>query len=115
MNDIHFYSAYARTDVNNPFLFELEELEIEKVHENGTIELKYPYSYCQHDITRFFGEINTDKEIVLGSGTVYYSTDKNKCKDFLLDKMKEQNELADNIREHMRESKLEIKLLGDSE
>lgn len=117
MSDIHFYSAYARTDVNEHFKFKLEEIEIKKIHENGTIELKYPYFCCKDDSSYFFGGrsgYELDKEIVLHYGTVYYSTDKNKCKDFLLEKMREQNELANKIRERMRDSKLEIKLLeGD--
>lgn len=62
----------------------------------------------------FFGGKNgheLDKEVKLEYVTAYYSTDKNKCKEFLLKKMKEQNELADKIRERMKESKIEIKLL----
>lgn len=118
MSDIHFYSAYARTDINEPFKFELQEVEIKKVYADGTIELEYPYFYCKTDSSYFFGGRSghpIDKEIFLKHGTAYYSTDKNKCKDFLLNKMKEQNELSDKIRERMRESKLEIKLLEDSE
>lgn len=118
MSDIHFYSAYARIDINEPFKFELEEIEIKKVYENGTIELKHPHFYCKDNSSYFFGgrsERGVDKEIDLGHGTAYYSTDKNKCKDFLLEKMREQNELANKIRERMRDSKLEIKLLEDYE
>lgn len=114
MSDTHFYSAYARTDINELFKFELEEIEIKKVYENGTIELKHPYFYCKDDSSYFFGGRSgneLDKEIILRYGTVYYSTDKNKCKDFLLNKMREQNKLADKIRERMKESKLEIELL----
>ena len=29
MSDIHFYSDYVKTDINKPFVFEVEELEIE--------------------------------------------------------------------------------------
>ena len=114
MTNTHFYSAYVRTDINEPFRFELEEIEIKKVYENGVIELECPYFYCKNDSSYFFGGPSgrgVDKEIDLGYGTVYYSTDNNKCKDFLLKKMQEQNEIADKIRERMRESKLEIKLL----
>ena len=114
MSDVHFYSAYARTDINEPFKFELEEIEINKVYENGTIELKHPYFYCKDDSSYFFGGRSgneLDKEIILRYGTVYYSTDKNKCKEFLLSKMIDQNALSDKIRERMRDSKLEIKLL----
>lgn len=56
-----------------------------------------------------------DEEIDLEHGTVYYSTDKNKCKEFLLDKMREQNELVNKLQERMKESKLEINLLGEGE
>lgn len=118
MSDIHFYSAYVRTDINEPFKFELKEVEIEKVFEDETIKLQYPYLYCKNDSSYLFGGRSghqLDKEIVLGHGTAYYSIDKNKCKDFLFEKMKEQNELADKIRERMRDSKLEIKLLEESE
>lgn len=48
----------------------------------------------------------------LSHGAVFYSTDKNKCKDFVFDKMREMNGLADKIRKRMQESKFEIKLLG---
>lgn len=117
MSGIHFYSAYARTDINEPFRFELNEVEVKKVHENGVIELECPYFYCKDDSSHYFGGpfgIPIDKELRLKHGIVYYSTDKNKCKDFLLEKMREQNELANKIRERMRDSKLEIKLLeGD--
>lgn len=118
MSDIHFYSAYARTDIKKPFQFVLDEIEIERVLDDGTIKLKYPYFYSKDDSSHFFGGIighPLDKEIVLRYGTAYYSTDKNKCKDFLLNKMREQNDLADKIRERMKESKLEIKLLEDLE
>lgn len=51
MSDIHFYSGYVKTDINEPFVFEVEELEIEKVFEDGTIKLKHPYFYCSSDST----------------------------------------------------------------
>lgn len=47
MEDIQFYSAYARTDINKPFKFELKEDEIRNIHEDGTIECVYPHSYCK--------------------------------------------------------------------
>lgn len=118
MSDIHFYSAYARTDISESFRFELEEIKIMNISENGMIDLEYPFSYCKGNEFYYFGGKfghPLDKETVLTNGTAYFSTDKNKCKDFLIKKMKEQNELADKIRERMRESKLEIKLLEDSE
>lgn len=118
MIDIHFYSAYVRTDINEPFKFELKEIKIRKVFADGTIELEHPYFYCKNDSSYLFGGRSgnaLDKEVDLGYGTAYYSTDKNKCKDFLLEKMRDQNELSDKIRERMRDSKLEIKLLEEKE
>lgn len=116
MKNIHFYSVYAKTDVNAPFKFKLDEIEIKKVWDNGMIELKHPYFYCKGDSTYFFKkERNMDEEIDLEHGTVYYSTDKNKCKEFLLNKMREQNELVNKLQERMKESKLEINLLGGKE
>lgn len=116
MSDIHFYSGYVKTDINEPFVFEVEELEIEKVFEDGTIKLKYPYFYCSSDSTYYFGGRSgekIDRELKLSHGSVFYSTDKNKCKDFVIDKMREMNELVDKIRKRMKDSKFEIKLLGD--
>lgn len=117
MSDIHFYCGYVRTDINEPFVFEVEELEIEKVLEDGTIKLKYPYFYCSSDSTYYFsgrsGE-KTDRELKLSNGMVFYSTDKNKCEDFVLNKMREMNKLSDKIRKRMQDSKFEIKLLGDN-
>lgn len=114
MEDIQFYSAYARTDINKPFKFELKEDEIRNIHEDGTIECAYPHFYCKGKSSFLFGGESgheLDKEFELEYVTAYYSTDKNKCKEFLLKKMKEQNELADKIIERMKESKIEIKLL----
>ena len=117
MSDIHFYSGYVKTDINEPFVFEVEELEIEKVFEDGTIKLKHPYFYCSSDSTYYFGGRSgekTDKELKLSHGSVYYSTDKNKCKDFVLGKRREMNELLDKIRERIQESEFKIKYLEDN-
>ena len=116
MIDIHFYSGYVKTNINEPFIFKVEELEIEEVFEDGTIKLKYPYFYCSSDSTYYFGGKlgeKTDRELKLSHGMVIYSTNKNKCKDFVIDKMREMNELVDKIRKRMQDSEFEIKLLGD--
>lgn len=92
MSDVHFYSAYAKTNINEPFKFELKEVEIKKILPDETIKLEYPYFYCEYDSSHYFGGTSghaLDKQIVLCNGTAYYSTDKNKCKDFLLNKMRE--------------------------
>ena len=75
MSDIHFYNGYVKTDINKPFIFEVKELEIEKVLEDGTIKLKHPYFYCSSDSTYYFGGKTcgkTDVEINLGYGSVFY-------------------------------------------
>ena len=116
MGDIHFYCGYVKTDINEPFVFEIEEIEIEEVFKDGTIKLKYPYFYRSTDSTYYFGgksREKTDRELKLSHGMVFYSTDKNKCKDFAINKMREMNEMVDKIRKRMEASRLEIKLLGD--
>lgn len=112
MSDIHFYSGYVKTNINEPFVFEVEELEIEKVFEDGTIKLKYPYFYCNADSTYYFGGRSghdTDVEFTIRCGSVLYSTDIHKCKDFVLNKMCEMNK----VRERMMDARLEIKLLEE--
>ena len=112
MRDIHFYCGYVKTDINEPFVFEVEELEIEKVFKDGTIKLKYPYFYCSSDSTYYFGGRsgrNTDVELNLRSGSVLYSTDIYKCKDFVLNKMCEMNKIV----QRMIDSRMEIKLLEE--
>ena len=97
------FSAYAMTSLDYPFKFELEELEIEKT---------FP------DSTYYFGGSlghRTDQECKLRFGTAFYSTDKHKCKDYLINKMREMNELSNKIHDLMQESKLEIKYLEDEE
>ena len=113
MSDIHFYSGYIKTDINEPFVFEVEELEIEKAFEDGTIKLKHPYFYCSSDSTCYFGGRsgrNTDVELNLRSGSVLYSTDIHKCKDFVLNKMREMNKVS----ERMADAKLEVKFLENN-
>ena len=113
MSDIHFYGGYVKTDINEPFVFEVEELEIEKVLEDGTIKLKHPYFYCSSDSTYYFGGRsgrNTDVELNLRSGSVLYSTDIHKCKNFVLNKMREMNKVS----ERMADAKLEVKFMENN-
>ena len=118
MSKTRFFSAYAMTSLDYPFKFKLEELEIEKIFPDGTIKLKSPYFYCEDDSTYYFGGSSghqIDKECKLRFGTAFYSTDKHKCKDYLINKMREMNELSNKIHDRMQESKLEIKYLEDEE
>lgn len=113
MDGVRFYYGYVKTNINEPFIFEIKELEIKTVFEDGTIMLEYPYFYNNNDSTYYFGGKsgrNTDVELNLRNGLVFYSTDFNKCRDFVLNKMKEMNKVV----ERMIEAKLEIKLLGEN-
>lgn len=112
MDDIHFYYGYVKTNINEPFIFEIKELEIKTVFEDGTIMLKYPHFYSNNDSTYYFGGKsgrNTDVELNLRNGSVFYSANINKCRDFVLNKMEEMNKVV----MRMIEAKLEIKLLNE--
>lgn len=96
MNDIHFYTAYVSVNINNPLEFRLKEAEIEEIHDDGTIELLHYYHYGEDVLSCLFGGSSgyeLDKEFHLFDWTAYYSTDENKCIDFILRKIKERNEL----------------------
>lgn len=113
MSDIHFYVGYVKTNIDEPFVFEVEELEIEKVLEGGTIKLKHPYFYSSSDSTYYFGGRsgrNTDVELNLRSGSALYSTDIHKCRDFVLSKMYEMYKMS----ERMASAKLEVKFLENN-
>ena len=113
MCGIHFYVGYVKTNIDEPFVFEVEELEIEKVLEGGTIKLKHPYFYSSSDSTYYFGGRsgrNTDVELNLRSGSALYSTDIYRCKDFVLNKMREMNKVS----ERMAGAKLEFKFLKNN-
>lgn len=110
MNDIHLYSGFVRTIPDMPFKFEVDELEIEKIYPDGTIETKYPYFISSIDSTYYFGgnwskldkiyNINDNMQII-------YSTDKQKCMDFVTGKRKELIEFADNFLKKLNQSKVE--------
>ena len=113
MKDIHFYSAYVC--IRNQFEAEVKEAEIETIHDDGTIQLLYDYYYEEGMLDNLYGGNSgheLDKEFPLFDGTAYYSTDVNKCIDFILRKIKERNKLIES-QETIRNSKLEIKLLEE--
>lgn len=114
MEKIRFYSAYVRTDVNEPFVFGLEE--IKKVYPDGTIELHSPYFiYDQYSTYFFAGKSGNaiDREYALRHGCAFYSTDKHKCMDYLVEKRKELVDYCDKVHGRLQESKITTKYLDD--
>lgn len=116
MDKIKFYSAYVRTDVNEPFVFRLEELMVKQVFSDGTIELRYLYYIGNNHGTKFFAGNSgnaIDREYKMRHGYAFYSTDKHKCMDYLMEKRKELNDYCDKIRSRLKESKITTKYLED--
>lgn len=88
--NIHLYSAYFSKE-KEKYIFEIREITIKKVWKDGTIQAEYPYFISKDYSTSFFGgnsgnEIN--KEYSLYYGKAYYSTDKEKCMEWLEEKQK---------------------------
>lgn len=55
MNDIHLYSGFVKINPDEPFRFELDEIEIKRIYPNGTIETKIPYFISSINSTYYFG------------------------------------------------------------
>lgn len=116
MGKIKFYSAFIRTDVGEPFVFEIEEIKVKNVYPDGTIELHSPRFIYDDYSTYFFtvkGGCAIGREYKLRNGCVFYSTDKHKCMDYLMEKRKELNDYCDKIRSRLQESKITTKYLED--
>lgn len=110
MNDMHLYSGFVKINPGEPFRFEVDELEIEKIYKDGTIETKFPYFVSNINSTYYFGGTwsNLDKIYKINDNIwVIYSKDKQKCMDFVINKRKELSELADNILKKLNQSKVE--------
>ena len=85
MNDIHLYSGYFSNNTV-PFRLELSEMPIKKIYADGTIETQYPYFISPVCSTHYFGGRsgkNLEEEYQLNFGKVFYSTDKEKCWEWL--------------------------------
>ena len=90
MKDIHLYSGYFSNN-SAPFRFELSDMPVERVYEDGTIETKCPYFTSPSYSTNYFGGKSgngLEKEYQLTFGKAFYSTDKEKCREWLEDKLK---------------------------
>lgn len=117
MSEVRFFSAYVITNPDRPFKFEIEELEIKNVFPDGTIELKNPYFYCKNDSTYYFGGSSghrINEECNLTYGMALYSTNELDCKDFISRKMREMDEQWRKIYKRLKESRVEVKYLGDN-
>lgn len=111
MHDIHLYSGFVKINPDEPFRFEVDELEVEEIYKDGTIETKRPYFISRMNSTYYFGgnsgeRLNRVFEITDRMGIIY-STDKQKCMDFVTDKRKEVKEMADNLLKNLNQSKVE--------
>ena len=75
MNDIHLYSGYFSNNTA-PFKFELSEMPVKRVYEDGTIETKYPYFTSSSYSTNYFGGRSgndLEKEYQLTFGKVFFT------------------------------------------
>lgn len=91
--EVHLYSAYFSNNTV-PFKFEISEMPIKNVHKDGTIENKLPYfTDTQYSTYYFEGlRMNLGEEHQLTFGKVYYSTNKEKCHEWLKKKYESERE-----------------------
>lgn len=86
------YCAYVLTDDNEPFRFELKEVTIKSISDNGRIETEYPCFYGAMKATTLLNgssELETGIEYSVGNSFVYYSTSYEDCMNFLVQKREE--------------------------
>lgn len=111
MNDIHLYSGFVKINPYEPFRFEVEELEIKKIHSDWTIETMHSYFISSLNSTYYFGGRGgqrLDKVFKINDHiSIIYSTNKQKCMDFVIEKRKEVSEMANNILKRLNQSKVE--------
>lgn len=109
MSGIHLYSGFVKTIPDKPFKFEVDEIEIEKVYEDGTIETKYPYFTSNINSTRYFYDRHDKLDVVCEINNnmwVIYSTDKQKCINFVTSKRKSVSEMTNNLLYRLRQSEI---------
>lgn len=107
MSEVHLYSAYYSTN-KYPFRFEISEIKIKSIH-GDTIETDFPYFTMKDYSTHFFGGIggtDLDTEYCLGFGYAYYSTSKEKCTDWLVNKYKEEHDRIVDLYNAITESRI---------
>lgn len=111
LNDIHLYYGFVKINPDEPFRFEVEEVEIKEVYQDGTIETKELYFISSLNCTHYFGGCSGER---LGKVlkikdhmSIIYSTNKQECIDFVIAKRKEVSEMADNLLKRLNQSKVE--------
>lgn len=85
-NEVHLYRAYYSME-EYPYTFNVQELPIDKML--GDVIVTKDYYLISKDFTTcyfggFYGE-RLDTALQLGNGVAYYSTDKAKCMNWLID------------------------------
>ena len=107
MSEIHLYSAYCSTS-KIPFRFEISEVKIKRIC-GDVIETEYPYFVMNQYSTCYFGGSTGHKlgvEYHLNFGCVYYSTDKEKCMEWLKNKYKQERDKISALYNAITESQI---------
>lgn len=114
---MHLYSAFIEINPDKPFRFELDEIEIEKVHPDGMIETKCPYFTSSTYSSYYFGGNSGSKLDVPYKISDYililYSTNKNVCRDFFNKKRLEIEDMISTTQKRLRESSVKENLSQD--
>lgn len=112
-SDKHLYSAFVKINPDEPFRFELDEMEIEKVYPDGTIETKRSYFTSSISSTCYFGGTSGNKLGVEYKISDYcfilYSDNRNDCCMFLERKRMEVESMINKMWRRFRESKIEMR------
>lgn len=83
------YYAYILISDNEPFKFEVGEIPIIKVFDDGSIETARAFFYGAFDSTNQINGssgVKTETEYSVGDSYTYFSTDYQKCMDFIIEK-----------------------------
>lgn len=112
MNDVHLYFGFVKINQDEPFRFELDEMDIEKVYPDGTIETKRSYFTSSISSTCYFGGTSGNKLGVEYKISDYYfilySDNRNECCMFLERKRMEVESMINKMWRRLRESKIEM-------
>lgn len=107
MNEVHLYSAYCSTS-KFPFRFEISEIKIKQIY-GDVIETEYPHFISNSYSTCYFGGVTGNElnmEYYLNFGCVYYSTDKEKCMEWLKNKYKQEHDKIIDLYNAISESQI---------
>lgn len=111
MNNIHLYCGFVKINPYEPFEFTVEEIEIKNIYQDGTIETKRPYFVSLLNSTYYFGGRIGEKLgrvfKITDHISIIYSTNKQECMDFVINKRKDVSEMTDNLLKRLNQSKIE--------